>query len=588
MRKCFKNKKIGAFASILLSACQAAPEASDPESATSLVAYPFSEEAVRLGLDFLHFNGMSGEYYFPEITGPGAALLDFDGDGDLDAFLLQGRMLDPRRPLRDATFPPPGESAPTHRLFRNELHRPDGTAGPLRFVDVTAASGVDFVDAGMGVATGDYDGDGRVDLYLANFGSNRLLRNRGDGTFEDVTAKSGADDPRWSVAAAFFDYDGDGWLDLYVANYVDFTVATHKLCRAETGAPDYCGPLSYRPQPDRLLRNRGDGTFEDVTLSSGIHAAFGAALGVVPADFDLDGRMDLYVANDGSANQLWMNRGGRFTDEALLAGCAVNAAGQPEASMGVDAADFDRDGDEDLFMTHLSGETNTLYVNDGTGNFLDATREASPGQASWSVTGFGTAWLDLDNDGWLDLLVANGAVKVIEAQRQAGDPFPLRQRNQLFRRIPAAGWEELTEAAGPAFEPLEVSRAAAFGDLDDDGDTDVLLLNNSGPARLLINQVGQANPWIGLRLVTGKPARDALGAWVGIHRKAAPTLWRRLRTAGSYAAANDPRILLGLGDGPEVTGVEVQWPGGRKERFAPVQIGRYQTLAAGTGEPLSP
>ncbi len=583
MHKRFTRKKILGIAGLLVTACGEPPGTPAPERP------PFLEASAVTGLDFVHFNGMSGQFYFPEITGPGVALLDFDRDGDLDAFLLQGKMLPPDRDPEQARFPPPKGPAPTHRLFRNDLD-PTTAEGPsrLRFVDVTAASGLALNDYGMAVATGDFDRDGWVDLYIANYGPNRLLRNRGDGTFEDVTESSHTDDPRWSTAAVFLDVDGDGWLDLYIANYVDFSIGTHKLCRSATGAKDYCGPLSFAPQPDRLLRNRGDGTFEDITLKSGIHAAFGAALGVVPGDFDGDGALDLYVANDGSANQLWSNHGGRFSDEALLAGCALNAEGRPEASMGIDAADFDRDGDEDLFMTHLAQETNTLYVNDGSGNFEDATREAGPGRSSWTKTGFGTGWFDYDNDGWLDLLVANGAVRVIEEQRQAGEPYPLRERNQLFRRIPGEGWEDRTEAAGDAFELVEVSRAAAFGDLDNDGDTDVLIVNNSGPARLLLNQVGQDNPWLGLRLVQGDPPQDALGAWVGVHRRGAPTLWRRVRTTASYAAANDPRVLVGLGDGAEVSGVEVHWPGGPRELFSAPQTGRYHTLTQGTGEPASP
>ena len=594
LRKRFTRKEILGIACLLVTGCRAAPEAvggglHPPVSADEGSAEaPFIEASAATGLDFTHFNGMSGRFYFPEITGPGVALLDFDRDGDLDALLLQGRMLPRGRSPEEATLPPRDGREPTHRLFRNDLEVAPGGGIRPRFVDVSAASGLALSDYGMAVATGDYDGDGWVDLYIANFGSNRLLRNRGDGTFEDVTGRSRTDDPRWSTAATFLDYDRDGRLDLFVANYVEFSVATHKLCRSATGADDYCGPLSFEPQPDRLLRNRGDGTFEDATLEAGIHAAYGAALGVVPGDFDGDGRPDLYVANDGSANQLWRNLGGRFADEALLAGCALNREGQPEASMGIDAADFDRDGDEDLFMTHLAGETNTLYVNDGSGNFEDATREASPGQASWARTGFGTAWLDYDNDGWLDLLVANGAVRVIEEQRRTAEPFPLRERNQLFRRIPGAGWEERTEEAGEAFELEEVSRAAAFGDLDNDGDTDVLLLNNSGPARLLLNQVGQDRPWLGLRLLHGDGPSDALGAWVGVHRDGTPTLWRRVRTAASYAAANDPRILFGLGDGEEVRAVEVHWPGGRQELFSAVEIRRYQNLTEGEGEALSP
>jgi len=468
------------------------------------------------------------------------------------------------------------------RLYRNDLKTlPNGTQAP-HFEEITEASGIDSRGYGMGVATGDFDNDGWTDLYVTNLGANQLFRNRGDGTFEDVSSRSGTDEAHWSVPAVFFDFDRDGWLDLYVGNYVRFTVASHKLCRAETGAPDYCGPLAYPPEADRLYRNRGDGTFEDVSIQSGIQSVEGAALGAVPADFDGDGWMDLYVANDGTANALWRNRGdGTFEDMALLAGCAVNADGQPEASMGVDAGDFDRDGDEDLFMTHLNQETNTLYANDGKGFFEDVTRESGAGRESWAYTGFGTAWLDVDNDGWLDLYVANGAVEVLEEQRRQGEVFPLKQRNQLFlHRGPKrqnAGWlEDATNRAGPAFDLLEVSRAAAFGDVDNDGDTDILLANNSGPARLLINQVGQDAPWLGLEI-------DQIGAWVGVERKDAPTLWRRVRTAGSFGAANDPRLLFGLGDSPNLAALRIRWPDGSEERWPPLETGRYHEVKQGSG-----
>jgi hypothetical protein len=527
---------------------------------------------------------MTGQFYFPETTGPGAAFLDFDGDGDLDVLLLQGALLGPAQE-KDTLLPVP-EGGFRGRLFRNDLRVASDGTRQLRFTDVTAASGLRATGYSMGVATGDFDQDGWTDLYLTNYGSNQLWRNRGDGTFEDVTARAGVDDSRWSVPAVFFDYDQDGWPDLYVGNYVRFTVAGHKLCRAESGAPDYCGPMAYAPEEDRLFHNRGDGTFEDVTLASGLAGSAGAALGAIPADFDGDGWLDLYVANDGSENFLWRGRGdGTFENLALLAGCAVNMDGQPQASMGVDAGDFDQDGDEDLFMTHLNQETNTLYRNDGHGFFEDVSRESGVGAASWSYTGFGTAWFDYDGDGWLDLFVANGAVEVLEDQRARGDVFPLKQRNQLFHGRGDGKLEEVTDAAGEVFELEEVSRAAAFGDVDNDGDTDILLANNSGPARLLLNQVGNRAAWLGLHLLAGTPPREQPGAWVGVLRNQQPTLWRRVRTAGSFGAANDPRLLFGLGKETAIAGVEVRWPDGAWEHWPAIELGRYHDLPKGSGRP---
>ena len=341
---------------------------------------------------------MSGEYYFNEVVGSGGALFDFDNDGDLDVYLIQGQMLGPGRTLDDALFPPPPGRPLTDRLYRNDLEVAPGGARALRFTDVTEGSGLDAGSYGMGVAAGDFDNDGWTDLYRTRQGPNQLFRNDRDGSFTDVGEASGTADPLWGVAASFVDVDHDGWLDLYVGNYVDYAPGDGDRCRTPTDEPSYCAPKSYPYQPDRLYRNRGDGTFADVTAEAGIDTTYGPALGVVAADLDADGLVDLYVANDGEPNQLWMNQGGwRFRDDALLAGVAVNAVGAAEASMGVDVGDVDVDGDGDLFMTHVSAETNTFYVNDGDGFFDDRSAEAGLGAPSLPYTGFGAAWLDADN-----------------------------------------------------------------------------------------------------------------------------------------------------------------------------------------------
>ncbi len=562
----------------------------------------FVDAAAASGLDFVHFNGMSGELYFTEMMGPGGALFDYDGDGDLDVYLVQGAMLGAGKPPAQATAPPPGlQSPPRGRLYRNDLRVAADGARTLRFTDVTAASGIDARANGMGVAAGDFDNDGRLDLFLAHDGPDQLLRNRGaDGsgqvTFEDVTARAGVSDPLWSAGASFVDFDRDGWLDLYVVNYVDFPLAKNPTCYAASSRRDYCGPADFPPVPDRLYRNLGKDAaghvaFEDVSARAGIAgaAAPGPGLGVVAFDADRDGWQDLYVAEDGAPNRLWMNRrDGTFRDEAPLAGAAVNRLGRPEASMGVDAGDFDADGDEDLFMTHLDGETNTLYVNDGGGLFEDRTIESGLAQGSLPFTSFGTWWLDVENDGWLDLFIANGAVRIQEALARTGDPFPLAQTNQLYKNLgrDAAGRVRLAEAtaeAGAVFGRPAVGRGAAFGDVDEDGDTDILVCNNNGPVRLLLNQVGSRNPWLGLRLVD-RHGRDALGARVEVARQGATSLWRRAHSDGSYASASDPRVLVGLGAAPRVTGVRVLWPDGAVESFPPPPLGRYTTLEQGTGK----
>ena len=535
----------------------------------------FADRAADFGIDFVHFNGMSGEYYFVEMMGSGGALLDYDGDGDLDAYLVQGHMLpedagppDPRQTTRGR---PIGD-----RLFRHDLVTDsEGHTSP-RFVDVTPSSGIQATGYGMGVAAADYDGDGHTDLYVTNFGSNQLLRNRGDGTFEDVTEAAGADDPRWSVPATFLDYDRDGFLDLWLGNYVNYTVSIDRHCASETGRRQYCGPLAYRPDGDRLLHNRGDGTFEDTTVASGLAAEFGNALGGVASDFDGDGWMDLYIGNDQVPNQLWINqRDGTFRNDALLAGCAVNWEGQPEASMGVHAADIDGDGDEDLILTHLRGETNTLYLNDGRGMFTDQTTASGLGPASWSFTSFGTAWLDFDNDGRLDLLSVNGAVRILDDLATAGDPYPLHQTNQLFHNQ-GGTFVEVTESAGAVFTLSEVSRGAVFGDIDNDGDVDVLISNNSGPARLLMNQVGHRTPWLSLRLTRPGPgATDLVGARARLTRSDGEALWRRVRTEGSYASANDPRLHFGLGPGDGAGSAEIYWADGTRSHFEALPTGAF-------------
>ncbi|MCP3981503.1 MAG: CRTAC1 family protein [bacterium] len=542
-------------------------------------AGPFVDRTDQVGLDFFYFNGMSGEFHLAEILGPGGALFDYDGDGDLDAFIVQGGRFDPAldpdaarigrrmQPLND-------------RLFRNELSE----TGTLAFVDATAGSGIDGTGYGMGAAIGDYDGDGDPDLYVTNYAENRLWRNDGDGGFTDVTDAANAGDPRWSTSAAFLDYDGDGALDLFVVNYVNYTLANHKPCYSPTSALDYCIPDNFAPLPDRLLHNRGDGTFEDVTAAAGIAGRYGAGLGVVSGDFDRDGRIDIYVANDGNPNQLWLNRGGgRFEDRALIAGCALNADGRAEGSMGIDAADFDGDGDEDLFMTHLTDETNTLYLNDGTGLFEDLSLATAVATASRPYTGFGTAFADYDNDGWLDLIVANGAVRTQPELARAGDPFPLHQKNQIFRNRGDGTFEEVTASAGAAFETSEVSRGAAFGDVDNDGDVDLLVLNNNAPSRLLLNRVGQDSPWIGLRVLGRDGRRDAIDARVELLLEDGSTIWRRVRAAASYCSSNDPRVLVGLRGRAPVAALRVHWLDGGDETWDAPPMGEYTTLRRGEG-----
>ena len=501
----------------------------------------FVESAAVTGLDFTHVNGATGQFYMPEVMGSGVALFDYDNDGDLDVFLVQGGSLGTA-----GAQTPARAAAPASRLFRNDLTAGASGARTLRFTDVTARAGVGLHAYGMGAATGDYDNDGDLDLFVTSFGPDTLYRNNGDGTFSDVTREAGVSDPLWSTSAAFVDFDRDGDLDLFVANYLDFTTADNKVCHDPVGARDYCSPRAFRPVPDRLYRNDGQGRFADVSEAAGISTADGNGLGVAVGDYNGDGWLDLYVANDATANQLWINRrDGTFADEGLLSGSALNAAGNPEGSMGIASGDVDADGDEDLFVTNIIGETFVLYVNDGKGDFEDARVRAGLARPTAAFTGFGTEWFDYDNDGWLDLLVANGAVNTIEQQR--GQPVPYRMKNQLFRNTGRGQFEETSAAGGPAFARAEVGRGAAFGDIDNDGDTDVVVTNNNGPVRLLINQTNARHHWVQVRLQQDAGQRFAFGARVGIERAGRPTIWRRVKTDGSYLSASDLRVHVGLG-----------------------------------------
>ena len=413
-----------------------------------------------------------------------------------------------------------------------------------------------------------------------------MFRNNGDGTFTDVSKASGTDDPAsWGVSAAFFDFDRDGLLDLFVGNYLNYTLQTHIPCFGPSGAPDYCRPSVYGAQPSRLYHNTGHGHFVDVTIPSGVARAFGPALGVSTADFNGDGWIDFFVTNDEHENQLWINQhDGTFVNTALAAGAALGASGERKANMGVDAGDFDNDGDEDLFVTELIAQGSSLFVNDGSGSFEEQSTRLGIRHPSLPYTGFGTAWFDFDNDGWLDLLAVNGDVNQnVKDLGRKKDPFPLGQRNQLFRNV-GGRFEDVTNRAGKVFDLVEASRGAAFGDIDNDGDIDVVVANGAGPTRLLINNVGNRNHWIGLRLLGKQAKRDMVGARVAVMRSSGPTLWRRARADGSYASANDPRVLVGLGTSTEAPRVRVIWPSGRAEEWTSVPVDRYTTLTEGTGK----
>jgi hypothetical protein len=561
----------------LASGCRSDPTPESREPTTAERSTPdqpwFTDQANDVGLDFVHVNGASGGLFIPEILAPGSALFDFDNDGDLDIFMPQGQRL-------SAGSGGPAPDAPQSRLYRNELQiKADGTRA-LAFTDVTRESRIQVPGYPMGAAAADVNNDGCVDLFVTGFGRNHLFRNGCDGSFTDIWKDRA---PDWAVSASFFDYDRDGWLDLYVGNYVHYDLDTRTKCQALSGEPDYCTPQAFRAQSHRLYRNSGNGAFVDVTARALSGNTAGPALGVSAADFNQDGWIDIYVANDGAANMLWMNqKDGSFRDTALLAGAALSPDGKPEGSMGVDAGDFDNDGDEDLYMTHLPDEGNNLYVNDGSAMFEDQSTPSGLGPLSLGYTGFGTAWFDYDNDGWLDVLAVNGAVS-LKAMR-GGDRISYSEPNRLFRNLLNGRFEDVTSRAGGVFQLSEVSRGASFGDVDNDGDIDVLVTTNNGPVHLLINNVGNRRHWLGLRLVGRDVARrDMIGARIAVTGAGAGTLWRRARSDGSYASANDPRVLFGLGDWTGPVGVRVLWPDGASEEWSGVTTDRWMTLEQGTG-----
>ncbi|MDA8018183.1 MAG: CRTAC1 family protein [Thermoanaerobaculia bacterium] len=555
---------------------------------------PWLEDVAKdVGLDFVQWSGAAGRLDFLEMMGGGCALFDADGDGDLDVYLAQGALLRPSDDGKTLVPLPKGEKGglPMDRFYRNE-----STDGTLRFVDATGASGLVATGYGQGVATGDVDGDGLLDVFVANYGPDQLWRSRGDGTFEDLTTSSAiaGDDRGWSAGGTFFDAEGDGDLDLFVISYVEWTSRDDRRCYDASSRLNFCGPEGYQGAVNRFYRNRGNGTFEDATTAAGMLLDGLPSLGVVAFDANEDHRLDLYVANDGQVNRLWLQQpSGTFRDEALLAGLAVNGRGMAEAGMGLAAGDADDDGDLDLFVSHLETETNTLYADLGGGLFEDRTLAYGLSADSLAFTSFGTVFADLDLDGRLDLPVVSGAVRLPVERTPDLVPGPrsLGQANQLFVHL-ADGprgprFEDRSELGGKDFLRLETSRGLALGDIDGDGDEDLLVTQIDAPVRLFRNRIGDGKPWLGVRVLepAGRPdaLRDALGAVVSLQREGGAPRVRRAATDGSFACASDPRIRFALEGFGEVTGVSVRWTDGREETFAAPQPGGYTSLVRGRG-----
>ena len=550
----------GAGVSILGSA--ASPAARALAAAT---AQPYFQAipAEQSGIGWSHTAGLSPNMYLPETVGAGCAFLDYDNDGWMDIYLVNSGPCDfyqSAKPLRNA-------------LYRNNR---DGT-----FTDVTEKAGVMGNAYGMGVAVGDYDGDGLPDLYVTQYPHSILYHNNGDGTFTDVTAKAGLTAPGWATSAVWFDYDNDGHLDLFVCRFADFDKEKNVWCGGRApGERYYCKPTMYKPMPNWLFHNNGDGTFTDVSRESGIAASPNKAWGAVAADLNNDGRMDLFVASDTAPNALFINQGGgRFVDNGLLAGVAYNSFGVARSGMGVDAADYDQDGWMDLFVANVDHEVYSLYHNNGHQSFDDVSLRTPIGPTTLLMSGWGLKFFDFNNDGDIDLVIANGHPDLMIQKNHPDLQF--LQPMLLFEQNSGV-WKNASHEAGRAFSSPIAGRGLALGDFDNDGAVDVLVSTNDGAPLLLRNLAGRENHWLGLRLIGTKSNIDAVGAKV-TWQSGSLKRHRSKVGGGSYLSSHDPRMVLGLGTNKTVDWIEVKWPspGGATQRFTNLPIDRYITITEG-------
>lgn len=516
----------------------------------------FTDQTEAAGITFVHHSGGLVKQHIVETMGGGAAFFDADADGDMDLYAVNGATVQSYRQ----------KTGPGNVFYVN--------GGSGAFHDETASAGVGDAGWGMGCSMGDVDGDGFGDLYVANYGANVLYHNDGDGTFSDVSKKAGVEGSQFTTSTAFFDADNDGDLDLYVATYLayDIHAPSDRKC-TYAGYEIYCGPQGLARDGDVLYRNDGTGTFTDVTRASGVSwANHYYALGVLPADFDGDGDTDIFVANDKTPNLMFHNAGdGTFVEHGLQAAVAYNADGNEEASMGVAAGDYDGDGMIDLYVTHFFRESNTLYRNVGTGTFQDVTRDVGLEQPTLNFLGWGTQFLDFDSDGDLDLFVANGHVYPQIDLKKLGTSYA--QKNQLFRNDGDAGWFDVSAEAGPGLRIEKVSRGAAFGDYDNDGDTDVFVVNLDQPATLLRNDTAGGNRLV-VQLRGHGANPNAIGAWIRVHSADRAQL-RYVSAASSYLSANDIRACFGLGAAPQADRVEIIWPDGSRQELTRIAANQH-------------
>lgn len=546
---------------------ESVPDATRLSSWDSRLGAPprFVDITEAAGIAFVHMNGATGKFHYPEVMGGGVALLDYDGDGYLDIYFTQGNHLleEPSRKFSD-------------RLYRNNG---DGT-----FSDVSEAAGIAHVGYGQGVCAGDYDNDGDPDVYLSVFGRNVLYRNNGDGTFTDVTEAAGVGDEGWGQASSFFDADGDGWLDLYVQNYLTYSLSLvfeAFIYIGERKVLDYPSPRGFPGAADRLFRNRGDGTFADVTEASGILRPGGKGMGCACFDYDDDGDVDLFVSNDTMENFLFRNRGnGTFEEVGLVAGVAFDASGIPEASMGVDVGDFDGDERMDMIVPCIWGQVFTLYRNEG-GFFSDVSHRYGIAEPTAALTGFSPAFLDYDNDGDLDLFFANGGVRMEDPasiEKSYEERYGIR--DLLLANDGRGRYTDVSPFAGPYFAERRISRGSAVGDLDNDGDLDIVVTTLGGRPAVLRNDTETSNHWVTLKLVGRSGNRDAVGASVWC--EAGGRRQRAVVHGGvSYLSQSDRKVHFGLGGAEVIERLEILWPRGERQIIEDLPADRAYTIREG-------
>jgi hypothetical protein len=540
------------FLILILSACN------NGESKQSM-----TEITAEVNLDFIHDPAVDGTYYMPESIGSGGAFLDYDNDGDLDIYLLNGQHRDDTKSLKN-------------HLFRQEAN---GT-----FFDVSEISGLGDRGYGMGVAVGDIDNDGYVDVYISNAGPDALYRNNGDGSFSNITTTSGIHNPDWGISVTFLDYNLDNYLDIFIANYVDFD--TSVICTDRVGKQDYCGPQGFKGYADRLFRNNGDLTFTDVSQEAGIADQPSAGLGVLSADFNNDSYPDIYVSNDRKFNHLWLNqKDGTFKDHAFMLGAAINGLGMAEASMGITLGDTDNDGDFDLFLTHFRGETNTFFRNSGDIGFQDETTPAALAVISLPFTGFGTGFFDYDHDGDLDLAIVNGRVirgPVLTNQTPVDYWDHYAEPNLFFENTGQGRFTNISTSVSSFTERVENSRALIFGDIDNDGDVDFLVTNEGGQARLYRNDKEKSGGWLVVRAIDPILNRDMYCAKITVYTDYG-TFIRLINAGYSFCSSNDPRAHFGLGDSQYIEKIRIDWPGGRSDIYTDIKLNQTIVLHKSSG-----